>query len=334
MRVGADARYDRIGKVGLYRSIDDVRSGTVREDRIDEYSGALLAEAEWKPDETLRIIAGIRGDAIGYRVHSDLDPNSGNGSDGFLAPKVALAWQATPAFELYANYGESFHSNDVRGATITVDPVSGDPAGRVPVFARAKGAELGTRVESGAFTASLVGYWLSLGSELVFVGDAGTTESSDASRRYGVEASLFWKPASWLTLDGTAAFTNARFRGVAPGFESIPGSVSNVISGGLHADLGSGFGISARVRHFGSAPLIEDGSVRSEPTTLINLGGYWTRGRVNLAVDLLNAFNAKDPDISYFYASRLPGEPSGGIEDRHIHPVEPRQVRATVKLLF
>ncbi|MEQ1539243.1 MAG: TonB-dependent receptor [Sphingorhabdus sp.] len=334
LRVGADARYDRVGKVGLYRSVGGVRTSTVREDRVDEYSGALLAEAEWKPVESLRVIAGLRGDAIGHRVGSDLAANSGKGSDGFIAPKVALAWKAAPALELYANYGESFHSNDVRGATINVDPASGDPADRVPVFSRARGAELGARIETGKLTASLVSYWLKLGSELVFVGDAGTTEPSDASRRYGVEASLFWKPTTWLTIDSTAAFTNARFSGVTPGFERIPGAVSNVISGGVHTDLGSGFGTSVRLRHFGSAPLIEDSSVRSEPTTLVNLGSYWTRGRVHIAIDLLNAFNAKDPDISYFYASRLPGEPADGVEDRHIHPVEPRQVRATVKLTF
>lgn len=334
LRLGADARYDRIGKVGLYHSVGGVPANAVREDRVDEYSGALLAEAEWKPAETLRVIAGLRGDMIGYRVRSDLAANSGKGSDGFLAPKVALAWKPAPKIELYANYGESFHSNDVRGATISVDPASGDPADRVPVFSRARGAELGARVETGTLTASLVGYWLKLGSELIFVGDAGTTEPSNASRRYGVEASLFWKPAKWLTLDGTAAVTNARFRRATPGFERIPGAVSNVISGGMHADLGHGFGTSARLRHFGPAPLIEDGSVRSEPTTLVNLGGYWTRGRVHVAIDLLNAFDAKDPDISYFYASRLPGEPADGVEDRHVHPVEPRQVRATIKLAF
>lgn len=43
---------------------------------------------------------------------------------------------------------------------------------------------------------------------------------------------------------------------------------------------------------------------------------------------------ARDPDISYFYASRLPGNPMNGVEDRHIHPVEPRQVRVTAHLAF
>jgi hypothetical protein len=91
---------------------------------------------------------------------------------------------------------------------------------------------------------------------------------------------------------------------------------------------------TGRVRHFGAAPLIEDGSVRSDSTTLANLGGYWTVGRLRLGLDILNLLDAADPDISYFYASRLPGEPVGGVEDRHIHPVEPRQLRVSVRLGF
>ena len=146
--------------------------------------------------------------------------------------------------------------------------------------------------------------------------------------------SLFWKPTPWLTFDGTAALTDARFRGVPAGLRRIPGSVSEVIAGGIHAEFGSGFSASARVRHFGSAPLIEDGSVRSDPTTLVNFGGYLTRGRFRIGVDLLNAFDAQDADITYFYASRLPGEAAEGVEDRHIKPVEPRQVRVSLRATF
>ena len=34
---------------------------------------------------------------------------------------------------------------------------------------------------------------------------------------------------------------------------------------------------------------------------------------VKMVVDVFNLFNAKDSDIDYYYASRLPGEPAGGI---------------------
>jgi outer membrane receptor protein involved in Fe transport len=333
-RLGIEGRYDDIGKLGLYRSTGGVQREVVREDKVDEYSGAAFGEIEWALAPRFRVIAGLRGDVIGYRVKSDVAVNSGKGSDAILAPKIALAWKPLDALELYANYGESFHSNDVRGATITVDPASGAPADRVPVISRARGGEVGARVESGTVTASAVAYYLELGSELVFVGDAGTTEPSDGSRRYGGEFSLFWKPLTWLTIDGTAALTNARFRDVPAGLRRIPGSVSRVLAGGVHAELGSGLSASARVRHFGAAPLIEDGSVFSDPTTLVNFGGYYTRGAFRIGVDVLNAFNAKDADITYFYGSRLPGEGADGVEDRHIHPVEPRQVRVTLRASF
>jgi len=99
-------------------------------------------------------------------------------------------------------------------------------------------------------------------------------------------------------------------------------------------DFGKGLSASLRLRHFGAAPLIEDDSVRSDPTTLVNLGAYYARGRIKLGLDVLNLFDAKDADITYFYASRLQGEPAGGVEDRHIHPVEPRQVRASIRFAF
>jgi len=333
--VGGDARWDHIGTIGLYSSIAGARSDTVRQDKVDEYSGALFAEGTAALTGRLRLTLGLRGDIYGYDVEARTLPvNSGKGSDALLSPKVALAWRAADHLEFYANYGESFHSNDVRGASIRVDPATGDPAERVQVLVKARGAELGARVETPRFTASLVGFWLNLGSELVFVGDGGTTEPNDATRRYGVEGSLFWRPTGWLTLDASAAATHARFHGVAPGATFIPNAVSNVISAGAAVDFGKGLSASLRLRHFGAAPLIEDDSVRSDPTTLVNLGAYYTRGRIKLGLDVLNLSDAKDADITYFYASRLQGEPADGVEDRHIHPVEPRQVRASIGYAF
>lgn len=333
-RIGADARWDRVGKVGLYHSVSGIAVGAVREDRVDEYGGGLYGEAEAAISSGLRLVAGLRGDAIGYDVRSDLAANSGSGSAAILSPKVALAWKAGDGLEFYANYGQGYHSNDVRGATITVDPGDGNPVERVPVFARSRGGELGIRIERDTLNFSAVGFWLDLDSELVFVGDAGTTEANDASRRYGSELTLFWRPVPAITLDGTAAWTHARFRGVASGQDFVPGATPFVLGGGISARLAQGLSATARIRHFAGAPLIEDGSRRSQATTLVNLGTYWETGTVRVAVDILNLFDARDPDISYWYASRLPGEPVDGVEDRHIHPVEPRQIRVTLRFGF
>ncbi|MCA1660620.1 MAG: TonB-dependent receptor [Novosphingobium sp.] len=333
-RLGGDVRFDRIGRVGLYRSIAGAIASTVREDRVDEYGGGLFGELEAALSPALRLVLGLRADAIGYRVRADLAANSGKGSDAILTPKAALAWRVSRGVELYANYGEGFHSNDVRGATIRIDPASGAPADRVPVFARSRGYELGVRVEHDSLSATLVGFGLDLASELVFVGDAGATEPNAATRRHGGEATLFWRPAATVTLDAAAALTRARFRGVAPGEGRIPGAVRTVLAGGISAEVLPVLTLTARVRHFGSAPLIEDNSARSDPTTLVNAGAYWDRGRLRLSAELLNAFDAKDADITYFYASRLSGEPAEGIEDRHLHPVEKRQLRVSARLAF
>lgn len=328
---GADARYDRIGTIGLYHSVAGVRSGTIREDSVDEYSGALFAQADMALTPRLRLMLGLRGDLYGYRVKAGQTVNSGHGWDGLLAPKAALAWRAMDHLEFYANYGESFHSNDVRGATIRVDPQSGAAADRVGVLARARGGELGARVEKGNFSAALVGFYLTLGSELVFVGDGGSTEPNAASRRYGTEMNLFWRPLPGLALDASGALTHARFRNVETGQAHIPNAVRSVLEAGATADLAPGLSGSLRLRHFGSAPLIEDGSRRSDPTTLVNLGLYYRIGRARFGLDILNLFDARDADISYYYASRLPGESADGVEDVHLHPVEPRQVRLSVR---
>ncbi len=334
LRIGADARWDRIGKVGLYHTTAGTVTSAVREDRVDEYSGGLYGEAEAKLTPSLRLVVGLRGDTIGYNVRSGLSANSGSGSAVILSPKVALAWKAENGLEFYANYGQGYHSNDVRGAAITIDPSDGSPVDQVPVFARSQGAELGLRIERGNLNFSAVGFWLDLNSELVFVGDAGTTEPNDASRRYGTELAMFWKPVPAITLDGTASWTLARFRGVSAGQNSIPGATPFVLSGGISARLTPGITVTTRIRHFASAPLIEDGSQRSQGTTLVNLGAYWETGPMRFGFDVLNLFDAKDPDITYWYPSRLTGEPTDGIEDRHIHPVEPRQVRITARLAF
>ena len=80
-----------------------------------------------------------------------------------------------------------------------------------------------------------------------------------------------------------------------------------------------------RLRYFGPRPLIEDNSVRSKATSLVNLeGGYKFSKSVKLPVDVFDLFDAQNSDIDYYYTSRLPGEPLDGVADIHLHPTLPR----------
>jgi hypothetical protein len=149
----------------------------------------------------------------------------------------------------------------------------------------------------------------------------------------------------WLTFDADLAWSRARFTNGAvadpaasdaagealPAGTSIPGSVETVASAGVTIDNARRFSGSLRLRYFGPRPLVEDNSIRSSATTLMNaqVGYQWSR-RVRLSIDALNLMNASDSDIDYYYASRLPGEPLAGVDDIHFHPTLPRTFRITL----
>ncbi len=128
--------------------------------------------------------------------------------------------------EFYLNAGLGFHSNDVRGATITVDPTDRvTPLQRVPLLVRSRGAEVGVRTQFVKGLDSTVAlFLLEFDSELLFVGDAGTTEASRPSRRIGVEWTNRYRPTSWASLDLDLAYTQARFTDYDPVGSFIPGS--------------------------------------------------------------------------------------------------------------
>ena len=90
-----------------------------------------------------------------------------------------------------------------------------------------------------------------------------------------------------------------------------------------------------RARYFGPRPLVEDDSIRSKATALVNLeAGYKFSNRVRLSLDVFNLLNAADSDIDYYYRSRLLGEPADGIDDIHLHPSLPRTARLALTVGF
>ena len=281
----------------------------------------------------LRTTLGLRGDWTGGRVRSDLAANSGTAGQWLASPKAGLVLGPWHATELFLNAGTGFHSNDLRGATITVDP--NDPLtrlSRVPLLVRAKGAELGLRSRwTEQAESSLAFFVLTLGSEIVFQGDAGTTAASRPSRRVGVEWTNHWQLLPWLGLDADLAATQARFTSADPAGNRIPGTPNLVAAAGLVlGDQGPGWFGAARLRFFGARPLIEDNSARSKPTAIANIrGGYRFENGITARLDVLNLFGARASQIDYYYASQLRGE-AAPVLDRHFHPMEPVALRFTV----
>jgi len=253
-----------------------------------------------------------------------------------LSPKFSLVlgpWQRT---ELFFNYGQGFHSNDARGTTIKVDPADGvTPVDPVNPLVRTQGYEIGVRSELVRGWQTTVTLWqLNMDSELLFTGDAGTTEPSRPSRRYGLEWTNLYVPADWLAFDADLTFSHARYSQPDPVGNYIPGAVGTTANLGVTVNnLGPWFG-SLRLRYFGPAPLIEDNSVNSPGSPVTNLRiGYQIEKPMRVWLDVFNVFDRKYNDIEYWYDSQLPNE-NAPVFDRHIHPGEPRTVRLTLSYRF
>ena len=333
---GVQVRHDAIGNVGLYHTVRRQPLQTIREDAVGQTSaGAFVQnETQWTP--WLRTLAGLRVDGYRFDVEAGEPSNSGTEHAGLVSPKGGAVFGPWRGTEFYVNAGFGFHSNDARGATIAIDPASRRPAERVTPLARARGAEVGVRsVRVPHLQTSLSLWTLTLDSELVFVGDAGTTEAGRPSHRYGLEWASYYTPTPWLTFDVDVSLSRARFADADPAGDVIPGAVSTVIQGGATIDSVKHLFGSVRWRYFGPRPLIEDDAVRSRGTSLVNVeAGYRFSRSLRLAVDVFNLLDATDSDVDYFYASRLPGEPAEGIADIHLHPALPRTARVSLIVGF
>ena len=183
---------------------------------------------------------------------------------------------------------------------------------------------------------STVALWyLGFDSELLFLGDSGITEASRPSRRYGLEWVNYLRLAPWMTAEAELSFTRARFTDADPAGRFIPGAVDRVVAAAVTVEPARRVFGSLRVRHIGPRPLIENGSVSSESTTVWNGElGVTLNELMRVSVEGYNLFNSAVADIDYFYASRLPGEPLAGVADIHTHPSIPRTARVSLHFAF
>src|SRR5205807_5043743 len=157
------------------------------------------------------------------------------------------------------------------------------------------------------------------------------TEAGRPSRRAGFECATYASPQPWLTLDADLAFSQARFTDADSAGEHIPGAARAIVSAGAAVGHGQGVFGDLRVRYFGPRPLIENNTVRSDSTHIVNAQvGYRFAKGLRITLDVFNLFNSPASDIDYYYASRLPGEPLEGVPDVHTHPLPPTLPRGGV----
>jgi outer membrane receptor protein involved in Fe transport len=308
-RFGVEFRYDDIDEVGLYKTRNRVQRGPVRSDRVKEWNTGVYGENQIVWNDRVRTVLGARYDYFDFDVNSlidrningvDLGANSGQAHDDKLALKGSLIYTFTPEWEAYFSAGQGLHSNDARGTTAAVDPADGSAVDPVDPLVDSTGYELGVRGFWNERLNTSIALWnLKLDSELLFVGDAGNTEASRASKRRGVEVTTYYRLTDQWTADIEYAYTDAKFTDYAPEGDHIPGSIEHVLQTGISADFAGGWFGSLRLRYFGERPLVEDGSVKSDETTVVNFRMGYQAPNWALKVDVLNVLDSDDHDIDY-----------------------------------
>ena len=344
-RVGVQLRYDNIARVGLDSTEGRVQLSPTSEDKVNEGSAGLFAENSTQWTSWFRSLAGVRVDHYNFDVIANNIPvNTGQTDATRTSPKLSLIFGPWYKTEFFINGGYGFHSNDARGTVIKVDPQTLAPVEPVTPLVQTQGAEFGVRTQIIPNVQSSLAFWLlNQASELVFTGDAGTTEASRPSQRRGIEWINSYRPLPWLLFDAQFSYSEAHFSNPDPVGNRIPGAVPWVVQlGATVQDFGRWSG-SLQLRYVSPYPLIEDNSVRSDPSTIVNMRiGYKFNQTWNAHFDVLNLFNSEAHDIDYYYCSRLKtdtnlipcGGAAGGVNDVHFHPAEPRQFRFTVTAHF
>ena len=230
-------------------STGNVLPSTTQADRFTDAQVGFYAENRIQWAEKLRSTIALRGDVQLFNVTSLVtSANSGSAWKILPSPKATLVFGPWGRTEFYTQAGFSFHSNDGRGTTQTVEPVSGEnpypntASTPIPPLIPTKGGEFGVRTTALPHLQSTASVWyLHSVSELQQSGDTGgTIASNQPSQRYGIEWANFYTPLEHVSFDFDLASSKALFTETdeddaapdSPGGKRVPEAVGAVISSG------------------------------------------------------------------------------------------------------
>ena len=343
---------------------------TTERDNFTDTLGSAYVENKIQWASKFRSVVGLRGDDEKFVVTSLAYSASVNAANSGMAvkflpsPKASLIFGPWANTEFYLQGGFSFHSNDGRGATQTVEPVSPDnpypntPVAKIPPLVQTKGGEIGVRTVAVSHLQSTLALWyLHSNSELMQDGDTGGTVASEqSSNRYGLEWANYYTPTEHWAVDFDIADSRAQFTQIdpgdaaqsvvkvnltvngsadgavywqrsGPGGKLVPEAVKVVISSGATLHDYYGFSSSLRLRYFGPRELTSDGIYQSNQTVLLNGElGYHFKKKWRVSAEFLNMLNRRDSDIDYAYTSQITPTATPAFT-RVFHPTEPFLVR-------
>ncbi len=342
---GLDERTD-IAHVQLWNQQRRQRLNPTNDARVRETSLAGFVEADALLSPWIRFVGGVRLEGFWFGVSNEREgqicpPASpatqtcpqadGHERAGIYLPKANLMLSPFSAegplpmeartlreSQLFLNWGEGYHSNDARSILNNPDETA---------LPYAMGWEVGWRAPiADRGEISLAYWWLNLQSELVWVGDEGTTEPKGRSHRSGIEVAARGRPLpwfDWLSAEMAVSYSSAAFNSGAA-VENAPRLIGKASVIGRHPS-----GVSAELDFttLGTRYGLEDRSVLLHGYGIFDFALRYRRGPFEGVVGIDNFLNAKWRSSEFYYASRLQNEPADGVEDWHYTAGYPRNFR-------
>ncbi|MBK9035972.1 MAG: TonB-dependent receptor [Myxococcales bacterium] len=288
---------------------------------------AVYAEEDLSVGVRVRVLAGLRLDQFTWDV-DDLDPETqttpattgGTAQRAIVSPKLSVVARATDGVDVFVSGGLGFHSNDARAAVAT------DGRG---ALARASGAEAGVRVAPvRGLRASADLWYLYLSSEQVWSGDAGGTEPSDPTRRYGVDLDASWDATPWLAIDANLAIGRATFVANAGNGGALALAPRVMGGAGVTAHRGDSF-VALRARGIGDRPANDDGSLTAEGYLLLDVVAEHRVRCWSFGLTINNLLDRDWREAQFADESRVSAT-AAVVEDVHFTPGMPLTALVTV----
>jgi TonB family protein len=314
--MGADVRSDDIHEE-LWHTAERVELGQVRGNDVHETLLGAYVNEEVTPFRSLRFDAGGRADMLSFAVDNTLatadptNPRSGIGDAHQFSPKASAVLtpldRRSVQLDLYTNWGNGFHSNDVRGVFTTPS---------VTPLTRAIGEEIGARARLFDRWDFAADAWrLDLDNETTWDGDDGTTAVSPATRRYGAEFETRYALSPWLAVDANVTFTHSQFSTDHENGNGLALAPKQTWDGGISARHAIGPGVARgglRIYGIGDRPASDDGAIVAPGFTQVDLHlGYRTRW-FDVALDVGNLLDGTFRSAQFDTVSRLRTDPAIG----------------------
>jgi hypothetical protein len=309
--------------------------GPAEDDWVDETSLGFYLQAVTHWTDWLRTVLGVRED---YFTAGDRGTNGGQARQDMFQPKASLIFTLSPKTEFYLSAGRGFHSDDVRGVT---QAAAQDVIG-APLIARATGEEAGIRHEfMPNLSATLTAFQITFQSELTYDPDAGATSAGPPSRRQGVELNTTWQALEWLEFYTSIAASRARYSEAADDGSGghlglyIPNAPNVIASVAMYIKQLDRWNGGLEYRYLGAFPLTPDNQIRGRGFGELNGDiSYTVDNGWKFGLGIYNILNVRADAAEYWYKDRLAGEPAGGVNDIHFHPLEPISFRVSVGRSF